>query len=261
MARGVDGRLVFMDEQDRRCLLRSLARLKRASPFSLLAYCLMGNHFHLAIRVEATSLSSLMRRLLTSYVMIFNNRHHRTGHLFQARYKAIPCRNDTYLLALVRYIHMNPVRAGLTDDPIQWPWSSHQDYTRHASGTLSDTELVFGALRMSSAPETSNYSDWMSIKDPLFEPWPQEAPISERALAAKSDPDLEKLAQEHFSPIDIDLLRSQARTRRAISIKRAFSLSAIRRGRSLTDIARWLGYTVSGVHRLLRRTESQHVKD
>lgn len=250
MARGVDGRIVYTDDRDRHNFLRALGRLKREAPFSLLAYCLMGNHFHLAIQVRETALSSLMHRLLTSYVMTFNKRHERTGHLFQARYKAIPCRNDSYLLALVRYIHMNPVRAGLTTDPALWPWSSHAQYRLPVRPSLTDTALVFSALHGGDA-----YDTWMSRAENEFDPWPQEAAQSNPALFNETEecPPLETLAQDSFCPTDLALMRSAARNRRAVALKRAFSKLAVGRGHSKTAIARWLGCSLPGVHHLLAR--------
>ncbi len=91
---------------------------------TIYAYCLMPNHFHLALKVSAVPLGSLMQRILTGYSITFNHRHDRTGHLFQARYKSIPCLEDRYLLSLINYIQMNPVRAGLVKSAADWSWSS-----------------------------------------------------------------------------------------------------------------------------------------
>src|SRR3569832_1733814 len=97
MARGVDGREIFADEADRRTFLEITRSVKNETAYSLLAYCLMGNHFHFAMRGGPIPLSRIMQRLLTSYAMAFNVRHDRQGHLFQARYKAIVCLDDAYL--------------------------------------------------------------------------------------------------------------------------------------------------------------------
>lgn len=92
----------------------------------ILAYCLMPNHFHLAVKVSTVPLGRVMLRILTSYVNTFNNRHERTGHLFEARHKAKICLTDRYLLGLIRYIQMNPVRAKLVKNAEDWPWSSRR---------------------------------------------------------------------------------------------------------------------------------------
>jgi REP element-mobilizing transposase RayT len=86
---------------------------------------LMPNHFHLLLEVCLHPLFKVMQTLLYRYTRYFNNRHHKVGHLFQGRYRAILCDKDSYLLELVRYLHLNPVRAGLAGDVTQYPWSSH----------------------------------------------------------------------------------------------------------------------------------------
>ncbi len=86
------------------------------------------NHAHFLLRTERTNLSIFMRRLLTSHAVRFNRRHQRAGHLFQNRYKSLACENDPYLLELVRYIHLNPLRATVVqdmDELDQYPWSGH----------------------------------------------------------------------------------------------------------------------------------------
>ena len=150
MARGVDGREVFVDDLDRRDFLGTILGLKSQTNCSIIAYCLMGNHFHLAIKVGTTPLSHIMHRLLTAYVIGFNARHAREGHLFQARYKSVLCLDDSYLIALVRYIHMNPVRAGLTVGPEDWPWSSHRYYAERTGSPLVDPRLFFDVAGSSS---------------------------------------------------------------------------------------------------------------
>jgi REP element-mobilizing transposase RayT len=93
-----------------------------------LAWAIMTNHAHLLLRPQRTKLALFMRRLLTGYAVSFNLRHHRSGHLFQNRYKSIVCEEEPYLLELVRYIHLNPVRAGLVEgmhELDRYEWSGH----------------------------------------------------------------------------------------------------------------------------------------
>ena len=88
----------------------------------------MSNHFHLLVKPTSEKLSQFMRRLLTGYAVTFNLRHHRSGHLFQNRYKSIVCEEDPYLLELVRYIHLNPLRVGTVRDVEaldRYPWTGH----------------------------------------------------------------------------------------------------------------------------------------
>lgn len=114
MARGIEGCDIFLDNYDRESFLERLAGIisEKGGP-SLYAWVLMSNHFHMLIRPAETHLSTIMQRLMTGYAVNFNKRHKRVGHLFQNRYKSIVVDEDPYFLELVRYIHLNPVRAGI----------------------------------------------------------------------------------------------------------------------------------------------------
>ncbi|MBA7667729.1 hypothetical protein ES703_75826 [subsurface metagenome] len=107
-------------------------------------WALIPNHFHLLPRTGPTPLSKVMRRLMTGYAVTFNRRHRRAGHLFQNRYKSVVCEEDPYLLELIRYIHLNPLRAGLVKDPKEldkYPWSGHSTILGHRQNPLLPKEL------------------------------------------------------------------------------------------------------------------------
>jgi REP-associated tyrosine transposase len=126
VARGNERRPVFWDDDDREQYLRRLIHYRNKFGFSLLAYCLMDNHVHLAIRTGDEPLSRTMAGLQSSFSQWFNRNHRRPGHLFQRRYKAFLVQKDRYLLALVRYIHENPVEAGVAEE--------HSEAGREAQG-------------------------------------------------------------------------------------------------------------------------------
>jgi putative transposase len=113
MARGIERCAIFRDDLDRDEFLRRLARLAQDGAFEVFAWSLMPNHFHLLLRTHLAPLSNAMRSLLTGHALWFNRRHGRVGHLFQNRYKSIVCEEEAYFLELVRYIHLNPLRAGV----------------------------------------------------------------------------------------------------------------------------------------------------
>lgn len=128
IVRGVDRCDIFRDDADRGRFLRSLSKLLAQTGTECLAWSLMTNHFHLLLRPRKTCLAPFMRRLLTGYALYFNLRHNRSGHLYQNRYKSFVCEQDAYLLELVRYIHLNPLRAGLVKDLTtldRYAWSGH----------------------------------------------------------------------------------------------------------------------------------------
>jgi len=110
--RGIERRKIFVDDADKNNLVRRIGRIISESQTPCYAWALIDNHFHLLLKTGNVPVATLMRRLLTGYAVSFNLRHRRTGHLFQNRYKSILCQEDAYLLELVRYIHLNPLRAG-----------------------------------------------------------------------------------------------------------------------------------------------------
>ncbi|WP_155313723.1 transposase [Desulfosarcina ovata] len=114
--RGINRRKIFFDDFDRDDFLDRLGGILADSKTPCYAWALMTNHTHLLLRTGTVPIATVMRRLLTGYAVSFNRRHRRSGHLFQNRYKSILCEEDPYLLELVRYIHLNPLRAGIVDE-------------------------------------------------------------------------------------------------------------------------------------------------
>ena len=128
MARGIERSEIFKDDQDHKSFLDRLAIILDETQTQCYAWALIPNHFHLLLRTSLTPLSKVMRRLMTGYAVTFNKRHKRSGHLFQNRYKSVVCEEDPYLLELIRYIHLNPLRAGLVKDLKEldrYPWTGH----------------------------------------------------------------------------------------------------------------------------------------
>lgn len=128
MVRGIEKRKIFLDETDRHLFIKRLIDVLSVTETTCFAWALMPNHFHLLLRSGPGGLASFMRRLLTGYAIQFNKRHNRVGHLFQNRYKSIVCEENLYLLELVRYIHLNPLRARIVTSMSEldcYPWSGH----------------------------------------------------------------------------------------------------------------------------------------
>ncbi len=128
IVRGNEKRRIFLNDQDRRQFLGRLSQLLEETETICYAWSLMPNHFHLLLLPMRFKLVLLMRRLLTGYAITFNLLHRRAGHLFQNRYKSIVCDKESYLLELIRYIHLNPMRAGLVrtmEELDHYLWSGH----------------------------------------------------------------------------------------------------------------------------------------
>jgi putative transposase len=147
IGRGVERRRIFRSDRDCADFEERLSVLLPDEELTLFAYVLMVNHFHLVVRRgDRATIGHFVQRLLTGYVGSFNLRYRRSGHLFQNRHKAILCEQDSYLTQLVRYVHLNPVRARMVEDPVGYRWSSHGDYLRNQPRPWVDTGEVLGQL-------------------------------------------------------------------------------------------------------------------
>lgn len=153
--RGAGRRILFEDDEDRRFLLGKLAQYKDKHDAIILAWCLMENHVHILLKCELADLTNLMRSLGTSFARYYNGRHGHVGPVFQDRFKSYPVEDDAYLMTLVRYIHMNPQRAG-TCSYDAYPWSSYAEYVDRSSICATDFVLdCFASFsRLSSFTKT-----------------------------------------------------------------------------------------------------------
>ena len=113
ICRGLERRRIFQDDADRNIFISRLAAILQQTSTLCFGWALIPNHFHILLQTGTSPIATVMERLLTGYAGDFNRRHNRHGHVFQNRYKSILCQTDLYLLELVRYIHLNPVRAGI----------------------------------------------------------------------------------------------------------------------------------------------------
>jgi len=130
MIRGINRQNIFEDEEDYSNLIQTLERYKEKSGYEIYAYCLMGNHVHLLIKIGEEPLEQIMRRICGSYVYWYNRKYQRIGNLFQDRFKSEAVDNDAYFLSVLRYIHQNPLKAGLVNKIEEYKWSSIGEYNR-----------------------------------------------------------------------------------------------------------------------------------
>lgn len=125
-ARGNGRADIYLDDRDRTTFLADLRTTVERQDWACLAYCLMPNHFHLLVRTSRPNLSAGMQRLNGVYAQRFNRRHDRVGHVFQGRFHAALVQRETHLHETLRYVALNPVRAGFCAAPSDWAWSSHR---------------------------------------------------------------------------------------------------------------------------------------
>jgi putative transposase len=147
ICRGIERKQIFRNDADRDSFLARLSDILLDTSTFCFAWALIPNHFHLLLRTGSTPIASVMRRLLTGYAVTFNHRYRRHGQLFQNRYKSILCEEDAYLLELVRYIHLNPLRAKLVADMDgldKYPYAGHAVLTGKSNCEWQNAEYVLG---------------------------------------------------------------------------------------------------------------------
>lgn len=164
IARGIERRDIFRGDGDRRRCLDRLGAVVMAGGGRLYAWCLMPNHVHALIRSGSTSLSLLMRRWLGPYASSFNRRYQRAGHLFQNRFKSILVEEDAYFFQLVRYIHLNPIRAHLCeslDDLDSYAWTGHAVLVGQRAFSEQDTDAVLAQFGVSVGAARCAYREFV----------------------------------------------------------------------------------------------------
>lgn len=164
IARGIDRSKIFKDPADKRNFLNRLADILADTDTRCYAWALIPNHFHLLLRTGNEPIATVMRRLLTGHALYYNRRHRRYGHLFQNRYKSILCQADTYLLELVRYIHLNPLRAGLVKNLSsldKYSFCGHSVLMNRQKNDWQDTEAVLRLFGKKVAAARRQYRDFV----------------------------------------------------------------------------------------------------
>jgi REP element-mobilizing transposase RayT len=165
IVRGVARSEIFTDDQDRADFVRRLGSLLDETKTLCYAWAVLDNHVHLLLLPTEQPLARLMRRLLTGYAVTFNLRHNRAGHLFQNRYKSIVCDDESYRLELLRYIHLNPIRAGIVadlDELADYPWCGHQQMIGAAAYQLLETSELLPLFAKRKKAAITRYLDFLA---------------------------------------------------------------------------------------------------
>lgn len=261
MARGNGGQPLLTLPGDWLELLEVLRFVKGTSDFSLYAFCLMTNHFHLLIEIGADSLSHVMHRIQTTWAKRFNIARKRRGHVFQDRFKSRLCETDEYLMWLLRYIHMNPVRAKLVSAPEDWPWSSFRQYLGLENG-IADTawplslfgaegEGAIAAFRSFVHAGSNDEKEPLELSD--SRPVPEG---TERRSAETTEPQsFEAISHDIASRAGLDsaAILGSSRARPLCEARKLIVRRALAAGIRATDLARRLGVSPTAVSKLARR--------
>jgi REP element-mobilizing transposase RayT len=181
MIRGINRQNIFECDEDYRRFLVMLAETKASSSFELWGFCLMSNHVHLLLKVTYENLGMVMKRVAGRYAMWFNYKYDRVGALFQDRFKSEVVHDERYLFAVLRYIHQNPLRAGLVRRVGDYVWSSYGDYAGTGAGAgagvgLTDTDEMLTLFGSSDARAREEFSEFMrgDAEDEFLEFYPND---------------------------------------------------------------------------------------
>ena len=262
ITRGNQRQKIFREPTDYQKYLQLLTIYKNRYHYSLYAYVLMGNHVHLLLETGETPLSKILQGINQTFTMYFNKKYRTVGHLFQGRYKAILCDRDNYLLALLKYIHYNPVRAKIAERPDLYPWSSHPTYTGKTNPYgLVDTDQVLRMFSQNKSRARRRYREFihdgqMLKKDEVYATVDQRLQGDEEFVEGiqerydgtvmkeqqRKGYDLEKIAQtmEQTYSIPLAALRSAGKQKEIMQARRLFSAAAKEYGYKGKEIAAYL---------------------
>lgn len=158
-SRGIRRSTLYYDEEDRHVYLSYLSEVKEKYPFILHSYCLMTNHLHLQLETLQTPPGTIMRELNGNYAKYFNKKYSFSGHVFENRYFREIIDSIGYELDVSKYIHLNPLKAGLVSKLENYPWSSYRTYARHEKNPLVTKDYVLSYI---PHPQVENYERYLN---------------------------------------------------------------------------------------------------
>ena len=195
MLRGINQQQIFEDEEDGFRFLETLSKYKEQCGYEIYAYCLMGNHVHILLKEGKENLTLVLKRIAGSYVSWYNWKYRRCGHLFQDRFKSEPVEDDAYFLTVIRYIHQNPIKAGICKNIDGYKFSSYNEYINKPN--LVNVDFCLGIIDKEQFIEFNNeFNDdiCLDIRDNDFRLTDDEAlKIIWKICKCKSVSDFQKL--------------------------------------------------------------------
>jgi len=280
MLRGNHGQDVFSDDADRSRFYLLLQEGTERFKHRIHSFCLMTNHVHLAVQVRETPLSRIMQNLGFRYTQYVNRRQQKSGHLFQGRFKALLIDADGYLLELVRYIHLNPVRAGMVEKPEAFPWSAHRAYLGLERLPWLTTDWIYGQFAQHLGESRRRYKKFMA--EGLHEghrPEFHRGSFQGRALGDDNfieealtradetinrDPSIESIIAAVCSAYGITEAEITSRSRvRKVSEARGLAALLVREaeGLLLVDLGKYVNLDLSSLSQAARRVEQRLRED
>ncbi len=239
VARGNNKQNIFLKDADYRLYLSLLDKYSSKHGVVVHAYALLPNHVHLLVQIGTEPLSHLMKVLQQTYTQAHNKEYKRVGHLFQGRYQAMLVEDETYLLALVKYIHMNPVEAGLCTDPLDYRWSSHRHYMRGYGPGRVETGFIKSVMAEYGSREIDGYI--LLPEKPLRTKIVAPEAVKRRPLSGSVPPKKLLKAVATVTGIAPVAITGPGKGRSIVRARRLFAYcAAYLGGHSMTEIATYL---------------------
>lgn len=229
--RGINRQDIFYDDEDYQHFLEIIERVK-TDRFEVFGYCLMSNHVHLLIHEKSEEISQIMKRIGSSYTWWYNRRYERTGHLFQGRYGSECVEDDRYLLAVIRYIHQNPAKAGIVSKAEDYRWSSIHAYLgryEYPKG-LTDVDFILGLFAPERARAIRRFRDYMKTET-------QETCLDNEVKPRKTDDEVKQEIETILDGTPVSALQSMEKTKRDELLRRIKAIE----GATQRQIARVTG--------------------
>ena len=189
MARGINRQRIFNDDEDSLNFLKAISKSKEKSEFALYGYCIMGNHVHLLISEGKEPLSLSMQRISSGFVYWYNGKYDRVGHLFQERFRSEVVESEGYLITVLRYIHQNPVKAGIVGSPEKYLWSSYRGYVGNKE--IIDTEPILKLFGSEKVGARKKFMEIMNQKN-------EDVCLEYEERHRYSDEEVMQFIEEHY---------------------------------------------------------------
>ncbi|MDD2212638.1 MAG: transposase [Clostridia bacterium] len=213
MLRGINKQDIFHDAADRIKLIEILNYYRDICEYEVYGYCLMSNHIHILIKEGKETISQAIKRIGVNYAYWYNSKYARCGHLFQDRFKSEAVEDDRYLLTVLRYIHQNPVKAGIVAEAAKYRWSSYSEYVNQ-QGIVTNINFVLGILNPDTGKAVKIFEEFMTAEneDNCLD-------VDDKMRKQLSDEDTRKLIKQLTKSDNVLILQQMDKNERNITIK------------------------------------------
>jgi putative transposase len=236
MLRGINRQTIFEDDEDKEKFLFTLKKYKDISNYQLYSYCLMDNHIHLLMKESEETVAEAIKRISSSYVYWYNLKYERCGHLFQDRFKSENVENVTYFLTVLRYIHQNPIKAGLATNVFDSKWTSINEYV--SKPNIVDTEFALKFFSLDKSKAIKLFIKYMQERN-------DDQCLDDVVKVKKSDGEVREYLNE-LGITNISLLQQMDKENRDAALEQLKKLNGV----SLRQLSRITGISKSVIHRI-----------